>query len=64
VQVNGQLEETIEPREYASTQHHLGGSAAFPQRRRSNANSLSGQNSAGSPQICAIFQRDILSRHI
>ena len=30
VQVNGQLEETIEPREHASTQHHLGGSAAFP----------------------------------
>jgi hypothetical protein len=37
--------------------------AAFPQRRSSNANSLSGQNPAGSPQICAIFQRDNLQRH-
>src|SRR5262249_30791768 len=31
--------------------------------RSSNANSLQGQNSAGFPQICAIFQRDNLRRH-
>src|SRR6516162_9812538 len=28
----------------------------------SNANSLCGRNSAGSPEICATFQRDILPR--
>src|SRR4029077_1136059 len=32
--------------------------AAYPQRRSSNANSLQSQNSAGFPQICAIFQSD------
>src|SRR6516165_9849542 len=32
-------------------------------RRSSNANSLCGRNSAGSPEICATFQRDILRRH-
>jgi hypothetical protein len=32
-------------------------------RRSSNANSLEGQNSAGFPQICAIFQGDNLRRH-
>jgi hypothetical protein len=32
-------------------------------RRSSNANSLQGQNSAGFPQICAIFQGDNLRRH-
>ena len=32
-------------------------------RRSSNANSLCGRNSAGSPKICATFQRDILRRH-
>jgi hypothetical protein len=37
--------------------------AADPQRRSSNANSLQSQNSAGFPQICAIFQRDNLRRH-
>jgi hypothetical protein len=37
--------------------------AAYPQRRSSNANSLQSQNSAGFPQICAIFQRDNLRRH-
>jgi len=37
--------------------------AAVRQRRSSNANSLSGQNSARSPQICAPFQRDNLRRH-
>jgi hypothetical protein len=37
--------------------------AAYPQRRSSNANSLQGQNSAGFPQICAIFQGDNLRRH-
>src|SRR5437773_12025312 len=37
--------------------------AAYPQRRSSNANSLQSQNSAGFLQICAIFQRDNLSRH-
>src|SRR5262249_53337791 len=31
-------------------------------RRSSNANSLQSQNSAGFPQICAIFQRDNLRR--
>jgi hypothetical protein len=31
--------------------------------RSSNANSLQGQNSAGFPQICAIFQGDNLRRH-
>ena len=36
---------------------------AYPQRRSSNANSLQSQNSAGFPQICAIFQRDNLRRH-
>jgi hypothetical protein len=36
--------------------------AAYLQRRSSNANSLQSQNSAGFPQICAIFQRD-LRRH-
>jgi signal transduction histidine kinase len=29
-------------------------------RRSSNANSLCGRNSGGSPRICATFQRDIL----
>jgi len=29
----------------------------------SNANSLCGRNSAGSPEICATFQRHILRRH-
>jgi len=37
--------------------------AAYPQRRSSNANSLRGQNPAGSPQIYATFQRDNLRRH-
>src|SRR5258708_1734126 len=37
--------------------------AAYPQRRSSNANSLQSQNSAGSRQICAIFQRDNLFLH-
>jgi hypothetical protein len=37
--------------------------AAYPQRRSSNANGLRGQNSAGSPQIYATFQRDNLRRH-
>src|SRR5262245_14031799 len=32
-------------------------------RRSSDANSLCGRNSAGSPEICATFQRDILPRH-
>jgi hypothetical protein len=31
--------------------------------RSSNANSLQGQNSAGSPEICATFQSDIFGRH-
>jgi hypothetical protein len=31
-------------------------------RRSSNANSLQGQNSAGFPQICAIFQGDPAKR--
>jgi hypothetical protein len=31
----------------------------FPTRRSSNANGLCGQNSAGSPEICATFQTDI-----
>src|SRR5262249_36921328 len=33
-------------------------------RRSSNANSLCGRNSAGSLEICATFQRDILRRHL
>src|SRR5205823_7235950 len=33
------------------------------QRRSSNANSLQSRNSAGFPQIRAIFQRDNLRRH-
>jgi hypothetical protein len=37
--------------------------AAYPQRRSSNANSLSGQNSAGFLEIFANFQRDNLRRH-
>src|SRR6266436_3794641 len=37
--------------------------AAYPQGRSANANSLRSQNSAGFPQICAIFQRDNLRRH-
>jgi hypothetical protein len=37
--------------------------AAYPQRRSSNASGLQSQNSAGFPQICAIFQRDNLRRH-
>ena len=40
----------------------LGPSCAF-HRRSSNANSLFGRNSAGSPEIRATFQRDILARH-
>jgi hypothetical protein len=32
-------------------------------RRSSNANSLCSRNAAGSPEICATFQRDILPRH-
>src|SRR6266516_7930821 len=35
----------------------------IPKRRSSNANCLQSQNSAGFPQICAIFQRDNLQRH-
>ena len=38
--------------------------AAYPQRRSSNANSLGGQNSAGSRQIYATFQRANLQRHL
>ena len=38
--------------------------AAFPQRRSSNASSLCAQNSAGSPQICALLQRDNLWRDV
>src|SRR5260370_18328930 len=38
-------------------------SSARTQGRSSNANSLRSQNSAGFPQICAIFQRDNLRRH-
>ena len=37
--------------------------SCVPPQRSSNANSLCGQNSAGSPQICATFQRDNLRRH-
>src|SRR5438552_11920012 len=37
--------------------------AAYPRRRSSNANGLQSQNSAGFPQIYAIFQRDNLRRH-
>jgi hypothetical protein len=37
--------------------------AAYPRSRSSNANSLQSQNSAGSPQIYATFQRDNLRRH-
>jgi hypothetical protein len=37
--------------------------AAYPQRRSSNASGLQSQNSAGFPQICAIYQRDNLRRH-
>src|SRR5262249_31689243 len=32
-------------------------------RRSSNANSLCSRNSAGSPEICATLQRDILQQH-
>jgi hypothetical protein len=32
-------------------------------RRSSNANSLCSRNSAGSPEICATFQREILQQH-
>ena len=39
------------------------GPSCAPLRRSSNANSLCGGNSAGSPKICATFQRDILRRH-
>jgi hypothetical protein len=37
--------------------------AAYPRRCSSNANSLHSQNSAGFPQIYAIFQKDNLRRH-
>ena len=37
--------------------------AESAQHRSSNANSLGGQNSAGTPAICAAFQRDNLRRH-
>jgi hypothetical protein len=39
------------------------GPSCASHRRSSNANSLCGRNSAGSPEICATFQRDILRRH-
>jgi hypothetical protein len=39
------------------------GPSCASHRLSSNANSLCGRNSAGSPEICAIFQRDILRRH-
>ncbi len=39
------------------------GPSCASHRRSSNANSLCGRNSAGSPEICATFQRDILPRH-
>jgi len=39
------------------------GPSCASHRRSSNANSLGGQNLAGSPEICATFQRDILPRH-
>jgi hypothetical protein len=38
--------------------------SGFSRRRSSNANSLSGQNSAGSRQIYATFQSDNLRRHL
>jgi len=39
------------------------GPSCASQRRSSNAHSLCGRNSAGSPEICATFERDILRRH-
>jgi hypothetical protein len=39
------------------------GPSGISQRRSSNANSLCGHISAGTPQICATFQRDNLRRH-
>ena len=40
------------------------GPSCASHRRSSNANSLCGRNSAGSPEICATFQRDILRRRL
>ena len=45
----------------ARRRRHARPGLRFP-RRSSAANSLCGQNSAGFPEIGAIFQRDILRR--